>query len=294
MVVALLGWGITTYVMLESIPAGNRKYQQIIHDLISAKVETNVKPRVFFEDFPGFVVYVREVPAAGGWTGVLAADTRSPEHPVLFLAARGRMLADRAQRTIQMVLTDGTRHATTARDPDGYEVVRFSEIVLSLDPESVFPRAGPARGEREMSIAELRTRADTLVRDGYSPHNPLMEIHKKFSIPAACLVFALIGVALGASHRKDGKFASFVVGLAVIFVYWGLLLVGQSLAKGQYIGPWLAVWLPNLYWAQPGWPACGGRRRWSGAGGRCRRWSAVSPRGCVNSRRPRSCRACPT
>ena len=42
--------------MLESIPAGNRQYQQIIHDLISAKVETNVKPRVFFEDFPNLVL----------------------------------------------------------------------------------------------------------------------------------------------------------------------------------------------------------------------------------------------
>jgi LPS export ABC transporter permease LptG len=124
--------------------------------------------------------------------------------------------------------------------------VRFGEIVLSLDPESVFPRAGPARGEREMSIAELRARADTLVQGGHSPHNPLMEVHKKFSIPAACLVFALIGVALGASYRKDGRFASFAVGLSVIFLYWGLLLIGQSLAKGLYIGPWLGVWLPNL------------------------------------------------
>ena len=208
-----VAWAATSWVMLWAIPDANQTFRELTTRLVADRAEGEVKPRVFFEDFPGFVVYVREVPAAGGWTGVLAADTRSPEHPVLFLAARGRMLVDRAQRTIQMVLTDGTRHATSARDPDGYEVVRFGEIVLSLDPESVFPRAGPARGEREMSIAELRTRADTLARAGYSPHNPLMEIHKKFSIPAACLVFTLIGVALGASHRKDGKFASFVVGI---------------------------------------------------------------------------------
>ena len=46
-----------------------------------------------------------------------------------------------------------------------------------------------------------------------------MEIQKKFSIPAACLVFALLGVALGATHRRDGKLVSFVLGIAVIFVY---------------------------------------------------------------------------
>jgi len=191
---------------------------------------------------------------------------------VLFLARRGRMLVDRDKRTIQMVLSDGARHSTTPRDPDGYEVVQFGEIVLSLDPESVFPRAGPARGEREMTIAELRTRADTLVQGGHSPHNPLMEIHKKFSIPAACLVFALIGVALGASYRKDGKFASFVVGLSVIFLYWGLLLIGQSLAKGQYIGPWLGVWLPNVVLG-----AAGAAGLWRKAGVVRRRRSLALP-----------------
>ncbi len=164
LVLGTVAWAATSWVMLWAIPDANQTFRELTTRLVADRAEGEVKPRVFFEDFPGFVVYVREVPAAGGWTGVLAADTRSPEHPVLFLAARGRMLVDRAQRTIQMVLTDGTRHATSARDPDGYEVVRFGEIVLSLDPESVFPRAGPARGEREMTIAELRARADTLVR----------------------------------------------------------------------------------------------------------------------------------
>ena len=36
----------------------------------------------------------------------------------------------------------------------------------------------------------------------------------------ACFVFALLGLALGASNRKDGKLASFVLGIGVIFVYY--------------------------------------------------------------------------
>jgi len=56
-----------------------------------------------------------------------------------------------------------------------------------------------------------------------------MEIHKKFSIPFACLVFGLIGLGLGASNRRDGKLASFVLGIAVIFVYYVLLWLGQAI-----------------------------------------------------------------
>jgi LPS export ABC transporter permease LptG len=73
-----------------------------------------------------------------------------------------------------------------------------------------------------------------------------MAIHKKFSIPAACLVFGLIGLALGATNRRDGKLASFVIGIGVIFVYYVVLWMGQAMAKGHIVAPWLAVWLPNL------------------------------------------------
>ncbi|MGD9905602.1 MAG: LPS export ABC transporter permease LptF [Vicinamibacterales bacterium] len=266
LLVGVTSWAATSYVMLWAIPDANQTFREITTRLVADRAEGEVKPRVFFEDFPGFVVYVREVPASGGWRGVLAADTRTPEHPVIFLAESGRMLVDRQARTIQMVLTNGTRHATSPRDPDGYEVVQFAENVVSLDPESVFPRAGPARGEREMTIAELRARADGLAADGQSTHSPWMEIHKKFSIPAACLVFALIGVALGASSRRDGKLVSFMLGVAVIFVYYAVMLLGQALAKGQHVAPWVATWLPNLLLGLAGaialWRRIGpGRRR---------------------------------
>ena len=96
LVLAVACWAATSWVMLWAIPDANQTFREITTQLVADRAEGEVKPRVFFEDFPGFVVYVREVPADGGWTGVLAADTRSPEHPVLFLAERGRMLVDRA------------------------------------------------------------------------------------------------------------------------------------------------------------------------------------------------------
>ncbi|MEP7116279.1 MAG: LptF/LptG family permease [Acidobacteriota bacterium] len=245
-VVGVLAWAATTWVMIWAIPDANQTFREITTRVVADRAEGEVKARVFFEDFPGFVVYVREVPTDGGWTGVLAADTRDPEHPVLYLAQKGRMLVDRAQRTIQMVLTDGTRHSTSAREPDGYEVVTFAETIVPLDPESVFPRTGPARGEREMTVAELRARAVEVEGRGESAHNQYMEIQKKFSIPATCLIFALIGVALGSADRRDGRFSSFAVGLAVIFVQYALLILGEALAKGHYVSPWLAMWLANM------------------------------------------------
>ena len=247
LVFAVVCWGLTSWVMLKAMPDGNQRYREITQEIVMERAEGEVRPRVFFEDFPSLVLYVHEVPLDGkGWLDVMAADTSNPSTPVIYLAKRGRMVIDRNAQTIHMVLEDGARHTTRLDDPTAYEVLRFESTILALDPSTVFPRTGPARGEREMSLEELALRAAELRLDGQSPHNPIMEMHKKFSVPAACFVFALLGVALGASHRKDGKLAAFVLGIGVIFAYYVVMFTAESLTKGFWLPAWLAMWVPDI------------------------------------------------
>jgi LPS export ABC transporter permease LptG/LPS export ABC transporter permease LptF len=245
-VLAFVSWAASSWVLLKAMPDANQSFRELTMQIVADRAEGEVRPRVFFEDFPNMVLYVRDVPPSGGWEDVLAADTKNPSQPVIYLARSGRMLVDRQARTIQMVLHNGSRHTTTLDDPSAYEVLKFQQMVVSLDPESVFPRTGPARGDRELSVAELRQRVKELEAAGVSTHNPIMEIHKKFSIPVACFVFALLGLALGASHRKDGKLASFVMGIGVIFVYYVVMFTAQAMTKGYLIPAWLSMWLPNI------------------------------------------------
>jgi LPS export ABC transporter permease LptG len=233
--------------MLEAIPSANQAFRELSVRIAQDRAEQEVRPRVFFEDFPDTVLYVRNTVGAGaGWEGVMAADTRNKANPELFIAARGRMLVDREAKTIQMLLENGTRHRTSATDPTFYEVLRFERTLVNLDPSSVFPRSGPAPGDREMTIAQLRERIAVMESQNISTHNPIMEIQKKFSIPVACFVFALVGLALGVSSRKDGKMASFVLGIGVIFVYYVVMFTAQSMTKGHMMPAWLAMWVPNI------------------------------------------------
>jgi LPS export ABC transporter permease LptG/LPS export ABC transporter permease LptF len=234
----------TAYVLLVSVPAGNQRFREITFNIIASQAEGEVKPRVFFDSFPNIDLYVREIPQSGGWDGVFMSDNRNSDGAVIYLAKHGRIVIDRAKQSVQVILDHGTRHSA---DPSGQsDVATFSQIVLNLSPEQMFPKGGPPKGDRERTIAELRERADEIRKQGEFPHNQLFEIHKKFSIPAACLVFGLIGLALGATNRRDGKLASFVIGVAIVFVYYILLWLGQSLTKGRLLEPWLAAWLPNM------------------------------------------------
>jgi len=235
----------TFYIWAIVVPDSNQRFREIAFNVVAQRAEYTVRSRVFFDDFPNLVLYVRDVPpAGGGWNGVFISDSRNSASPAIYLARHGRVAIDQQKKTIELVLESVAQH--TAKADGGYEVGHFDQLVLTLDSATVFPKAGPERGLNEMTIAELKARVAEMVRRGESPHNELITIHRKWSIPVACLIFGLIGIALGATNRRDGTLGSFVLGLLVIFAYYIPMYLGPSLAKGSLVPPWFAAWLPNI------------------------------------------------
>jgi lipopolysaccharide export system permease protein len=72
-----------------------------------------------------------------------------------------------------------------------------------------------------------------------------VEIHKKFSLPAACVVFVLLGAPIGMRVRRAGPAVAFL-SVAFFLFYWLCLIGGEELANRLIIPSWLAMWLPNL------------------------------------------------
>src|SRR5258706_10239010 len=100
-----------------------------------------------------------------------------------------------------------------------------------------------------MTIPELKVRMAELQKQGFHPHTAIMSWQKKFSIPAACIVFMLIALGLGVSNRRDGKLAAFVLGVGVVFIYYMLMYGSEALAQAEVFGGWFswaAMWVPNL------------------------------------------------
>ena len=237
----------TLYTLIWLLPNANQSFREVTYSIISTRVQAEVKPRVFYEDFPGVILYVRESPVdSQSWSQVFLADTRTPGRAEIFVSERGRISLNREDRQVAIVLEDGARHDVTPDRPEQYELHEFQRIVMTLDPETVFPRMGPQRGYPELTISELQNEVLEMQEAGLSPHRPIMEIHRKFSIPVACFIFALIGLAFGLSNRRDRKISSFVVGIGVIFVYYVLMYVAEAAAKGSLVSPHFAMWLPNL------------------------------------------------
>ena len=73
-----------------------------------------------------------------------------------------------------------------------------------------------------------------------------VELHKKFSIPMASLVFILIGAPLGIMARKGGFSVSMAFSLGFFIIYWAFLIAGEEFADRGSLSPALSMWLPNL------------------------------------------------
>ena len=246
------GWLATTYVLVWGVPAANQSFREQVAEIARQRVEGEVKPRVFFDQFRDLALYVREVPPTGNvWNGIFVADLRPDRGSSVYLARTGHVSLDRERRRIDMVLEDGTRHSLSTSGH--YDVLNFSNQLVSVDPTSAFLNGDLPKGATEMSIAELQalasekaSRIDPTTGKPYSTHNEWMAIHQKFSIPVACLVFGLIGLALGATNRRDGLLGNFVLGLIVIFAYYVPFYLGPQMVKGGLLPVWLGKWLPNL------------------------------------------------
>jgi LPS export ABC transporter permease LptG/LPS export ABC transporter permease LptF len=238
---------LTLYVMIVAIPHANQTFLAITFDIISKRVETDVRPRVFFEDFPGWVLYAGDEagPGEAGWRRLLVADTSHAEATEVYFAERGRLVIDRGKRTVDLVLANGTRHST---NPSGQtDIHRFErDYIVALNPEAVFPQVNIQKGPNEKSISELRADARKKVEIGMSPHPEIIALQQKFSFPAACLVFGLIGLAVGLTVARDSKLAGFVLGIVIIAAYYVVMFLSESLTKGHYLNAHLSRWVPNI------------------------------------------------
>ncbi|MFT5232281.1 MAG: lipopolysaccharide export system permease protein [Candidatus Krumholzibacteriia bacterium] len=88
----------------------------------------------------------------------------------------------------------------------------------------------------------------TRLLESYIAHENryLVEFHKKFAIPFACLVFALLGVPMAVSTSRSGKGVSVSLALAIYLIYYLFLMGGEKVADRGKLDPFIAMWAANI------------------------------------------------
>jgi lipopolysaccharide export system permease protein len=73
-----------------------------------------------------------------------------------------------------------------------------------------------------------------------------VEIHKKYSLPFACIVFVLIGAPLGTMMKRGGFGMAAGISLLFFLLYWSFLIGGEKLADRGLLSPFLGMWSANI------------------------------------------------
>jgi lipopolysaccharide export system permease protein len=79
-----------------------------------------------------------------------------------------------------------------------------------------------------------------------------VEVHKKYAIAFACLIFVLIGAPVGMMTKTTGVGMAFSVSAFVFLIYYGCLTLGEELADKGVISPFLAMWIANIIFSMIG------------------------------------------
>jgi len=246
-VFALLTMVATALLSFYARPWGNRSLRMTLYDIASTRATAGLKPQVFNDEFPGLVIYAERIdPRGDRLSHVLISDERDPDQRTTIFANAGTMISDRETQTVVLRLVDGWMYTLDGPGRAEYQT-EFESYDVNLDLRESF--AGQAQRElqpHELSFAELRAAIAAKHAAGGPARGERVEYHRKFSIPFACVVFALVAVPLGILPNRTAKSHGFAVSIALIFVYYVFLSAGQALAEQGRLPPAVGLWLPNV------------------------------------------------
>jgi lipopolysaccharide export system permease protein len=126
-------------------------------------------------------------------------------------------------------------------------IVQFKRQELQL-PKSPFELAAPDKNPDDMNISESLAYLDVLKISGDKKKylNVAVTIQRKLAFPFVCVVFSLMGSAMGIRPQRTGKATSFGVSVLLIFGYYLIMFVAGALGQAEIISPFFAGWIPNF------------------------------------------------
>jgi LPS export ABC transporter permease LptG/LPS export ABC transporter permease LptF len=278
-VAAIVALGGTLLGLVNTLYISPRANQGIL-DLDSAlasQASYEIQPRVFYEDFKNTVLYVQDVRSGTGaanWRQVFMADITDPSAPKITTASSATVVSDTSQQLL-MRLRNGTEHDPVPGESKQYNISTF---VTNDLPFAANQQSEGHLGRLDTPILALSMRELTERTHGPDGKRFLIELHKRFAYPAACLVLMLVAVPLGVRSRRGGKSSAWVFTILLVVVYYSLSLVGIALGRQNWIPTFLAVWSTNILFALGGilllWQLASERQLFSFLA----RWMAKTPK----------------
>ena len=116
-------------------------------------------------------------------------------------------------------------------------------LTLNMSPSDV---AKSTQKPDQMTIPELLEYIKINEKSGMNVSKFWMLFHLRLSVPWACMVLALVGAALGSRPQRSSSSVGLGLSVIIVFVYYVILSLTQSLGDAGYLPPVVAAWIANI------------------------------------------------
>jgi lipopolysaccharide export system permease protein len=214
MLCAFFVYLITLAVTLYMFPWGNLNLKALFFDASRDKFISGLEEKTFYDRFKGIVLYVDKINArTGEMEGLFISERSGEKESNVFFASKGVFSPATSHQTVYLKLDDGSIHSRPAAASITWG---FSSCARAWPAGQA---ASPAqKHNRELYTGELMDRADSARARGANPAPYLIDLHKRFALPASVFVFALLGLPLGIQKIRAAKFTGFSTALGVVLV----------------------------------------------------------------------------
>ncbi|MDO9578423.1 MAG: LptF/LptG family permease [Candidatus Cloacimonadales bacterium] len=145
-----------------------------------------------------------------------------------------------SSKAMQQII-DKTRDEISASES---EISKINEEILKLRSDSLSSKT--AQRDLKKNYNKLALKKDKIKALNGDIRKYAVEIHKKYAIAFACLIFALVGAPVGMMTRTSGVGMAFSVSSFVFLIYYGTLTLGEELADKGIVSPFMSMWISNI------------------------------------------------
>jgi lipopolysaccharide export system permease protein len=241
---ALLSWLASLALSLWAMPWADYQFEQLLRQTARERADLALQDRVFLNHFPGILIYINRLDDGGLMNDIFIIDERDKERQATIIAKAGQVIPSAQGSSLTIRLLDGSIHSVNpALNATQTATFASYDLILALEAETA-----AARGEkrvRDMYVSELSQYMDKTPPGSIDYNRAEVELHSRFSMPAGCLVLALMALLLGVNSR-GGRSWGIVASMAIFLFYYLLLTLGRTLGALMVISPALSMWLPNL------------------------------------------------
>jgi len=247
LVFCVMGVVLSCLITVYGMPWGTVSMKELTFQVAASHADAGLKERTFNDSFKDVMLYINKIDLKKKiLKDVFIEDKRSQNIVSTVMAPRGRMFAEPDKLVFHLKLYQGTINQVNLENRSAHSI-NFDSYDVNLDVKKTLTASkdGP-KDEDEMSFRDLKAYLKTFSQQNEQYYTALIELHKKFSIPVACLALGILAVPIGIQSESAKRSTGLGLGMVFFLIYYIMLSAGSVFGETGVYPPMVGMWVPNI------------------------------------------------